>query len=130
MPDPPDATAETDAPVDSGADTGICPPGGTTLTWDNFARQFFVTWCHGCHNLEDPSAGVPEGVVFDTEAFVWTRAADILDRVVNAAQATAPEMPPPEWAYSTEMNVRELAIAKELDIGRVKEWLMCAEPSE
>lgn len=46
------------------------PTGGTTYTWDNFGRQFFVYWWELCHNHEAPAEGVPPGLVFDDEAYV------------------------------------------------------------
>ncbi len=111
------------------ADTAACPPGGTTLTWGNFGEQFFVDWCQECHNYTTPAANVPEGMVFYDESFVWSVAPLILDRVVNAASATAPPMPPPPDARSSEIESRENAIRKILAIEDVQEWLTCGEPT-
>jgi len=111
------------------SDTGACPPGGTTHTWDNFGRQFFVDWCVVCHNREAPAPGVPPDSVFDDEAYVWSVGPAILDRVVNTTPASAPRMPPPAEARSAELETREIVVARTLDLERLVEWLNCGAPS-
>jgi uncharacterized membrane protein len=43
------------------------------ITWDDWGRDFFRTWCGGCHSAETPDRrGAPEAYVFDTEAQVFS----------------------------------------------------------
>ena len=46
-----------------------CPPGGTTLTYDNFAKQFMEDYCTRCHSSQLVGAarqGAPDFHDFDT----------------------------------------------------------------
>jgi uncharacterized membrane protein len=65
----------------------------STLTYQNFAAPFTITWCRGCHGKDQPVAmrqHAPVGVDFDTAAEV--RAAG--DRLLVRATGEAPTMPP------------------------------------
>ena len=128
-----EASAPSDSAADDTADTGedefVCPDAGTTLTWDNFARGFFEEWCNNCHNPTDPGPGVPDDVEFQEESEVWALKDDILYRVVNSPQATAPPMPPEGDGYALDMDTRERAIQKGLDIAKIEEWLNCGTPT-
>jgi hypothetical protein len=37
-------------PLAGAADPGTCPPGGTTLRWESFARPLLEARCNGCHD--------------------------------------------------------------------------------
>lgn len=121
--------ANDSAAPETGLDSAGCPLTGTDLDWDNFGRQFFVTWCANCHNEADPGPGVPDDMIFDEESYVWVMSERILVRVVEASAASAPPMPPPEDAYSQEVDLRELSMQKSIDIAKLGEWLNCGEPS-
>jgi uncharacterized membrane protein len=65
----------------------------STLTYQNFAAPFVITWCRGCHGEAQPVAmrqDAPVGVNFDTAEQVRGSSVRIL------ARATGPEasMPP------------------------------------
>ncbi len=47
----------------------VCPPGGTTLTYDNFAEKFMTDYCTRCHSSQLQGAarhGAPDFHDFDT----------------------------------------------------------------
>jgi hypothetical protein len=82
-----------------------CPPGGTTLTYENFAEGFFEEWCVRCH-------GDPNG--YSSRSF--TSLADIQaekDRIFINAAANNTFMPPGPDGPSSEQR-DELAT-----------WLVC-----
>jgi hypothetical protein len=82
-----------------------CPPGGTTLTYDNFGQEFFEEWCVRCH-------GGPNG--YSSRSF--TTQADIQaqrDRIFINAAANNAFMPPGPDGPSPEER-EELA-----------DWLAC-----
>ncbi len=82
-----------------------CPPGGTTLTYDNFGKPFFEGWCIRCH-------GGPNG--YSSRSF--TTVEDIRaqkDRIfLNAASGNAFMPPGPDGPSPKERD--ELA-----------DWLAC-----
>ena len=67
----------------------VCPPGGTTLTYDNFARQFMEDYCTRCHasTLEGSARqGAPAFHDFDTY-FGIRGVADNVDETTAAGPA-------------------------------------------
>jgi uncharacterized membrane protein len=65
----------------------------STLSYQNFAAPFLITWCRGCHGEAQPAAmrqDAPAGVNFDTAEDVRAQRARILARATGAA----PTMPP------------------------------------
>lgn len=65
----------------------------STLTYQNFAAPFVITWCRGCHGGGQPVGmrqDAPLGVDFDTADQV--RAAQ--SRILARATGEAPSMPP------------------------------------
>ena len=85
-----------------------CPPGGTTLTYDDFGQTFFETWCVRCH-------GGPNG--YSSRAF--TTADSIraqADRIFLNAAADNTFMPPgPDGPPSTQRD-------------QLADWLACGAP--
>lgn len=69
-----------EAPVDSGPDTaGTCD-----VTWENWAEDFFTTYCDACHSARTPNRhGAPETSTFDTEAEAVAQIARIRARVLE-----------------------------------------------
>lgn len=46
-----------------------CPPGGTTLTYENFGGGFFASYCNSCHSAPDGQRnGAPDDETFRTLA--------------------------------------------------------------
>lgn len=65
----------------------------STLSYQNFAAPFVITWCRGCHGESQPVAmrqDAPVGVNFDTAEDVRGAA----DRLLARATGAAPTMPP------------------------------------
>ena len=65
----------------------------STLSYQNFAAPFVITWCRGCHGESQPVTmrqDAPIGVNFDTADDV--RGAG--DRLLARATGAAPTMPP------------------------------------
>lgn len=95
----------------SGADTideHPCPPGGTTLTYDNFGRDFFAGYCVRCHG----GANAYSSRAFTTVESIRTQR----DRIYANAAAGNTAMPPgPDDPPESERD--ELA-----------EWLACGAP--
>jgi len=85
-----------------------CPPGGTTLTYDNFGKQFFQNYCVTCH-------GGPNG--YSSRAFtdidtIRVQAAEIFKNAArdNTTMPPGPYDPPQAERY---------------ELG---EWLSCGAP--
>lgn len=65
----------------------------STLTYENFAAPFVITWCRGCHGVNQPLTmrqNAPVGVNFDTAAEVRGGS----DRLLARATGVMPTMPP------------------------------------
>ena len=90
-----------------------CPPGGTTLTWDNFGQGFFEQYCDSCHSAPDGQRnGAPDNYVFGTREAVVA----LKDRIFANSAATNDAMPPgPDGPPS---NVRD----------ELADWLACGAP--
>jgi mono/diheme cytochrome c family protein len=85
-----------------------CPPGGTTLTYEDFGEEFFAEWCVRCH-------GGPNGYSsrsFTTLADIQAESARIF---INAAAGNAFMPPGPDGPSREERD--ELAT-----------WLACGAP--
>jgi hypothetical protein len=68
-----------------------CPPGGTTLSYDNFGFAFMENYCNSCHSAPDGERnGAPDDFVFATQADVIAHA----DRIFARAADTNDSMPP------------------------------------
>lgn len=85
-----------------------CPPGGTTLTYDNFGKQFFAGYCVTCH-------GGPNGYSsrsFTDVATIRAQAADIFRNAArdNTTMPPGPDDPPKDQRYM------------------LGEWLACGAP--
>ena len=94
--------------VGTSIDQHPCPPGGTTLTYENFGEDFFAVWCVRCH-------GGPNGYSsrsFTTLDDIRTNA----DRIFINAAADNQFMPPgPDGPPASARE--ELA-----------DWLACGAP--
>ena len=50
------------------ASVDCTPSEALSVSWDNWAQGFFMTWCQSCHsNTAIDRHGAPSGVDFDTE---------------------------------------------------------------
>jgi uncharacterized membrane protein len=90
-----------------------CPPGGTTLTYDNFGKAFFADWCNRCHSAPDGQRnGAPDGYVFDTLEAVRAQKVRIFDR----SASTNDSMPP--GPVDPPLDQRD----------KLADWLACGAP--
>jgi hypothetical protein len=90
-----------------------CPPGGTTLTYENFGAGFFSSYCNRCHSAPDSDRqGAPDDEVFDTLAEIRAHQ-DVI--FVNAAASNDAMPPGPNDAPAGERN-------------RLADWLACGAP--
>jgi mono/diheme cytochrome c family protein len=105
--------------VGAACDAGVaiedypCPPGGTTLTYDNFGKPFLDGNCQTCHGAEATERdGAPSGYDFGTHADAVRWRARIFARAAttNTSMPPGPDDPPAEE--------REL----------LAEWLACGAP--
>lgn len=90
-----------------------CPPGGTTLTYDNFGAAFMNANCEGCHGQADGDRkGAPDGYDFDTVGAIRARK----DRIFARAAADNTTMPPgPDDPPRADRD-------------QLAEWLACGAP--
>jgi uncharacterized membrane protein len=80
-------------------DDAECPPEGTTLTWDNFAKKYFTAHCNTCHGaavIDRQSA--PPAYVFETPEQIDKWAERIFVRAAgpNDSMPPGPDDPPRE----------------------------------
>jgi hypothetical protein len=85
-----------------------CPPGGTTLTYENFGAGFFQEYCVRCH-------GGANG--YSSRAFLSVDAIRAeKDRIfINAAGTNASMPPGPDGPTQTERD-------------KLADWLACGAP--
>ena len=70
--------------ADAGAPTCDTAAAALSVTWDNWAEGFFVSYCQACHASDTPNAnGAPAGVHFDTVAEARALAERIRARVLD-----------------------------------------------
>jgi len=73
-----------------------CPP-SSTLTWDNFGREFMTSYCTSCHdsNLRgDARQGAPSLHDFDTVFGVRAVSLHVDETTASGPAATNTSMPP------------------------------------
>jgi len=90
-----------------------CPPGGTTLTYDNFGRDFLQANCQRCHG--QPAAdrdGAPSSFDFGTVDDVRVHKDRIFARAAddNTTMPPGPDDPP------------------SVDRHKLGDWLACGAP--
>lgn len=88
------------APLACGAPETIdehpCPPGGTTLTYENFGKGFMEGYCQRCHAAHAiDRQGAPGGYSFDTRDDVVRLKARIFVRAAgpNTSMPPGPDDP-------------------------------------
>lgn len=102
-----------------GPTTGATCPDGSTLTYDNFGKQFMQDYCLTCHSTSvtgDARMGAPDDHNFDSLASVALMKAHIDELAGSGPDATNTMMPPPKLA--TKKPSME-------DRQKLSEWLVC-----
>jgi uncharacterized membrane protein len=92
-----------------------CPPEGTTITYENFARGFLGAWCNSCHSVvSEDRNGAPIAYVFDT----YDQSFALRERIFLRAAADNTTMPPgPDDPPEGERD-------------KLAEWIACGAPAE
>jgi uncharacterized membrane protein len=102
-----------------GPSSGSTCPSNSTLTYENFGRQFFEDFCTRCHSTmpENGSrSGAPRGLDWDQLDIVRAYAMEIDKMAAAGPDATNTSMPPRDPRPT---------IAERQDLG---EWLACGAP--
>jgi cytochrome c5 len=95
----------------------VCPSGGSTLTYDNFGKQFFANYCQHCHASTVKGAarmGAPADHVFDTVDEISLLAPHIDEYAGSGPASTNTHMPP---AGNMAPSVA--------DRQKLSEWIAC-----
>jgi cytochrome c5 len=112
---------EKEPPVEQepGPSTGSTCPSDQTLTYENFGRDFFESYCTRCHSSELSGSdrhGAPVGYDWDDIEAVRAHT-DLIDKMAAAGpDATNMSMPP--------TDPRPTLTARE----QLGEWLVCGAP--
>jgi hypothetical protein len=112
---------EDTVPVFGPPTESVCPPNGTTLTYQNFAQEFMERYCTRCHSSQLEGAarqGAPSFHDFDTY-FGIVGVADHVDETTAAGPAAVNLGMPPTDPRPTE--------AERLMLG---EWIACGLPEQ
>lgn len=75
----------------------VCPPGGTTVTWENFTRKFMFDYCTRCHHQDlvgDDRQGAPLFHDFDTVFGTCAVRAHVDETTASGPNGTNDSMPP------------------------------------
>lgn len=90
-----------------------CPPNGTSLTYDNFGKDFLDTHCQGCHGTTSGDRkGAPIGYDFGDPQSAHKYRERIFDRAAasNTTMPPGPDDPPA------------------IERARLADWLACGAP--
>jgi hypothetical protein len=99
----------------------ICPSSGSTLTYNNFAKQFFAAYCLSCHAEKVTGAarmGAPADHNFDTYADIDLLRMHIDQLAGSGPSATNVKMPPAAATKKPTMEERQ----------KLSEWIACGDP--
>lgn len=102
-----------------GGPTGTVCPQASTLTYDNFGKQFMDTYCIRCHSSAltgNDRFGAPRGHDYDTLAGVQAMPEHIDETSAAGPDAVNTAMPPGA-PFPSESERRQLG-----------EWLACGAP--
>ena len=110
---------DDDEHTHTGTATGALCPTGSTLTYENFGRDFMKAYCITCHSSGKSGAargGAPVDHNYDTVADVrrWATAIDL--HAAAGPNATNTDMPPA--LPRPDQGARE----------KLGEWLACSAP--
>jgi uncharacterized membrane protein len=100
-----------------------CPEAGSTLTYDNFAKQFFTSYCVSCHGEKVTGAarmGAPADHNFDTYADVDLMRMHIDQLAGSGPSSTNTKMPPMAAAKKPTLEERQ----------KLSEWIACGDPEK
>jgi len=102
----------------------ICPPGEeTTITYTNFAADFFKFKCVTCHSADlsgDERFDAPESHDYDTRADVMEHGQDI-DKWAGAYMSQVNDFMPPDDAEDIDFPTRR-------EREDLAQWIACGYP--
>ncbi|MGH7284184.1 MAG: hypothetical protein ACRELY_21875 [Polyangiaceae bacterium] len=85
----------------------------TAVTYDNFAQDFFDTWCQSCHAANQTNRnGAPDDIFFDTRDDIYRLRSQVY------AQAAGTNSSMPIGAHGPSDSDRE----------KLADWLACGAP--
>ncbi len=96
---------------EEGEPTGSVCPTGSQLTYDNFGKHFFETYCYRCHDAQHE-----ESPKLDSIMSIRSHIGDIDKMAAAGPKATNDEMPEDGTAPSVEERKK------------LGEWLACGAP--
>lgn len=103
-----------DEPPLEGAATGTTCPSSSTLTYDNFGRNFFRAFCQRCHSADSTNRnGAPSGVNFDTLEQIRSHS-ERIDELAGLGPDAENTAMPPKGLLPTDVERQ-----------RLSEWLAC-----
>jgi cytochrome c5 len=115
-----DGSTPHDHALPVGPVTGATCPAGSTVTYDNFAKDFFTNYCLSCHSTKLMGAarnGAPADHNFDTLAAVDLLSAHIDEYAGSGPSSTNTHMPP--------MGSKAPSMAERQ---KLSEWIACGVP--
>ena len=101
-----------------GPNTGATCPSGSTLSYENFGKQFMQDYCLSCHSMSvtgDARNGAPADHNFDSLASIALLKGHIDQLAGSGPDATNEMMPPAGAPKKPSMEERE----------KLSEWLAC-----
>lgn len=112
---------EPAVPLSSSSSGSTCPP-ASTLTYDNFGRTFFASYCTRCHASDKANAardGAPIAYDWDVYELIAQHASEIDAMAAGGPRQINRTMPPGDPRPS-DAERRELGqwLACEFDVGR------------
>lgn len=93
-----------------------CPAsdsGSSAITYDNFGKDFFNTWCQSCHGASVTDRnGAPDDVFFDSRDDIWQQRVQVFEQSAdsNESMPIGPHGP------------------SDADRKKLADWLACGAP--
>jgi uncharacterized membrane protein len=85
----------------------------SAITYDNFGKDFFNTWCQSCHGASVTDRnGAPDDIFFDTRDDIWEQRVQVFAQAAdsNASMPIGPHGP------------------SDADRKKLADWLACGAP--
>jgi len=109
----------TDTPLFGPPTESVCPPGGTQLRYETFAKPFMEAYCTRCHDSKlrgEDRMGAPSFHDFDTIYGIRAVSDHVDETTASGPAATNKSMPPDKPAPTLEERAQ------------LGEWIACDMP--